>query len=652
MAKKKKRVLEETYELIEKKLREFSADYFHKLHCRNDDDLFSVMATRYMVLPEEENDEDAVLAAGRGLVDGSNDLGIDTILFGADDEGNYCMYLGQGKHYHSSRTAEKDEIRSIIDKACDGAFHMLQMLRQKEPLCGNDRVKDVLRHAIDENEGEFESTAIEISAYFSCRGPSTSWIDELADRMCLSLKDKLSAEGIEDPSVKVRAYFRDDLAERIRTVEARHTQFVESGKIEGVGEACYVPGKTNGGESVGITWAASAKSLVDLYRLRESTLFVQNLRFHIRSKLDHEIQNTIRESPETFWAKNNGLTFVAEDARLDGKEMKLERFSIVNGCQTMWNLQKAFDPKGRDFYVPVKIVLVRDAEEARKNSFIKEVAQASNSQKVIKDVDLISVRQEQQALFAAFKLLRVTYLIKRGMKETLKGDDKKRAIELPATRGYALGGILLMPGSARSNPAKLLSRNGNNPLYSSIYSSDASVSDKLAQRFLDLDFAAKRFKEFREEFRKDPNLGNSKFSKNLLRIWENGRTYVFAFIGLAAYVMHGFKDEILSLSSEQERSSRTERLENLSRNSLKKFGGIFSEEARGDQDRLIKELSGYISECLECLCRYFQSRSETDVSNFLKTDDTFWELLDAWYDMGASGINSAIENHKWLFARG
>ena len=38
----------------------------------------------------------------------------------------------------------------------------------------------------------------------------------------------------------------------------------------------------------------------------------------------------------SFWLKNNGITIVCGDFEIDGREVKLRDFSIINGGQTTY----------------------------------------------------------------------------------------------------------------------------------------------------------------------------------------------------------------------------------------------------------------------------------------------------------------------------
>ena len=97
----------------------------------------------------------------------------------------------------------------------------------------------------------------------------------------------------------------------------------------------------------------SALSLQDLQNRRRNGLLGMNLRYYVRQKaVDMGIEETIHNEPENFWYKNNGIVIICDDYKIDGKEIKLWNFSIVNGGQTT-NRIGTIDIE-KDFYLQCK----------------------------------------------------------------------------------------------------------------------------------------------------------------------------------------------------------------------------------------------------------------------------------------------------------
>ena len=128
-----------------------------------------------------------------------------------------------------------------------------------------------------------------------------------------------------------------------------------------------------------------------------TNLLSRNLRYHIAGRdIDKAIAATINNDPDSFWLKNNGITIICDDFDIDGKEVRLRNFSIVNGGQTTYMLHKSPSINSdHDLYLPCKIIRIVGDTEDEKSSFSLSIAKATNSQKAIKPVDLKANSPEQ-----------------------------------------------------------------------------------------------------------------------------------------------------------------------------------------------------------------------------------------------------------------
>ena len=100
-------------------------------------------------------------------------------------------------------------------------------------------------------------------------------------------------------------------------------------------------------------------SLKSLYAQYNNNVLSKNLRYHVPGGgIDKAIEDTIRDYPEDFWFKNNGITIICSSFRLDGKEVKLKDFSIINGGQTTYMIHKSKNVSEElNFYLPCKIII-------------------------------------------------------------------------------------------------------------------------------------------------------------------------------------------------------------------------------------------------------------------------------------------------------
>jgi len=135
--------------------------------------------------------------------------------------------------------------------------------------------------------------------------------------------------------------------------------------------------------------AVLGADLVELYHTHGDALFFENIRDFLgstsgkvvttRSTVNEEIIKTISNEPAKMLARNNGLTFRADEVTIgeDGLA-ELSKAAIVNGCQTTMCLVNCA-PVSDACLVQVKVVKTKDAWD---------IAKAANYQNQVTRVDL------------------------------------------------------------------------------------------------------------------------------------------------------------------------------------------------------------------------------------------------------------------------
>lgn len=210
--------------------------------------------------------------------------------------------------------------------------------------------------------------------------------------------------------------------------------------------------------------AESLKTLYELYGYRG--VFAQNLRYYVKNaKVDDNIIESIQEHSDDFWYFNNGIILICEDYTITGNRITLYKFSIINGGQTTKLIgETEFD---NDFYLQCKIIKNKYSNEDERLEFISSVAEASNTQKPIKDKDLIANRIEQRLLKKQLATAGVYCQIKRGEKV----NKKLYPNAWQNTTNEELGQFLLSfvyqkPGTARGSKQSIC---GNKERYSLLF---------------------------------------------------------------------------------------------------------------------------------------------------------------------------------------
>lgn len=250
-----------------------------------------------------------------------------------------------------------------------------------------------------------------------------------------------------------------------------------------------------------------------------------NLRYYVRQKaVDTGIEKTIHKEPENFWYKNNGILIICDDYKIDGKEIKLWNFSIVNGGQTTNRIGKLDIEK--DFYLQCKVVKSKGNTTQMKDKFALEIAEATNSQKPVKKADLKANTPEQIRLKERLNRCQVYYITKKGDKTPKQYSEPYQTATLEQVGKLGLAAILQMPGSARSNSQRMY----NDEYYYSIFGEDAKegvIADLLKMSYY--------YDKFVKVYIKDKGYDE----KTVLPMMKNGRTFQYACVTFLCKINYG-----------------------------------------------------------------------------------------------------------------
>nr|WP_322623976.1 AIPR family protein [uncultured Flavobacterium sp.] len=136
----------------------------------------------------------------------------------------------------------------------------------------------------------------------------------------------------------------------------------------------------------------------------EYNLLFDNVRGLIaRSKYNENIFSTLRDEPSRFFMYNNGLTMTAKNIISEStnanKKVKIiiEDFQVVNGGQTLRTLHK-FNKQDKDNinkYLSKCELLIRIFKSETHSNVRNKIAEYTNSQNKISNIDLKSLSEEQ-----------------------------------------------------------------------------------------------------------------------------------------------------------------------------------------------------------------------------------------------------------------
>ena len=123
----------------------------------------------------------------------------------------------------------------------------------------------------------------------------------------------------------------------------------------------------------------------------------------VRSKYNDNIFQTLKEEPTKFFMYNNGLTITAndiisEDTNANKKvKINIKDFQVVNGGQTLRTIHRfsQLDKDNITKYLSNCELLLRIFKTSSANNVRNKIAEYTNSQNAISNVDLKSLSEEQ-----------------------------------------------------------------------------------------------------------------------------------------------------------------------------------------------------------------------------------------------------------------
>jgi len=434
------------------------------------------------------------------MPDGANDGGCDAIFINPLDDSNELVVM-QGKFYKKSSLGLqelKDELNKIVDTLTD--------LKNRKIGNLNKEVSAAYFSAESDLEDDF-SVRIDFCTLALPKGA----VLKQMHRACIEREEKTGYH--------IRLLTREDIMRRVVSCET---------SAETVDEYTLTTDKPGNalwyGDSAVVN--ISAQSLQRLYETHQNKVLGRNLRYYIKSgaqakNVDGAIAKTISEEPDNFWYLNNGILIACDDFKLDGTNLRLKNFSIVNGGQTTYKVAKAKD-LSKDFFMQCKVVKTIGSSETERSKFCLKIANSTNAQKPIKQADLRSNEPEQMLLKKKLAALNFYYVTKAGDKPQKKVYKNYQITNLDKVGKAAIAGLLLMPGTSRSGATKMF----EDDFYKAIF------EDSLPNVITDILTLIYYFKDYQRKALAHPEA----LSDDQLPVVKNGEKYYIACVGFLAKV--------------------------------------------------------------------------------------------------------------------
>lgn len=589
-----------SYEFIAEKIRAMK-DTYPSLRSKSDAHVFSALCVKSnfyknpaLILSEAELDDI--------IVDGQYDGGVDFLLSDPNTEGA-DLVIGQSKFYAA---IQYDDVLNAMIKM---ALFYKDMVRGQY-----EQVNATVQHRFMTLQSDVGDES-KIHFVFYTSAPQAGI---RRDRIEKKFREQFT--GISN--IEVSILFADDIVDEIKESESRRPT-VEAGKIR-IDEHDNYLLYGDGAAVVNV----SAYSIKQLYAQHNTNLLARNLRYHVAGRdIDNAIKETITKDPDSFWLKNNGITIICDDFEIDGKEVKLKNFSIVNGGQTTYLLHKSTNISSEnDLYLPCKIIKIIGNTEDEKNRFTLSIAKATNSQKAIKPVDLKANSPEQIRFSQAMREVGIFYQTKRGETVPRMYREPYLNTDLVEIGKLCLAGIFQVPCLSRAKPSSLYQEKYYEPIFNGNLSQIAKLCKELL--YIDHYFRTVYQKNFDRENNTHPN------ASTRISLAHNARTICVAFVAFASR----YRQENISVqdlapifgpsSSESILDALYETFRDLGQ--LQYFIPPQVFDNKEQYDKILSKLfsviieAGITSYSIEC-----RHDSTLTATNYLKKDKNYYDILGA-----------------------
>lgn len=602
-----------SHDFIKEKVKALK-DTYPSLRSKRDEYVFSALCVKAnfyknpALVLNERDFEDII-------VDGQYDGGVDVLLSDPNTEGA-DLIIGQSKYYET--IAYEDVLNAMLKMAL---FYKDMVRGQFEQVNAT-----VQRRFLTLNSEVGEESKIHFVFYTSAPQSGIR-----RDRIEKKFREQFT--GVTN--IEVSILFASDIEDEIKESESRRPT-VETGKIR-IDEADNYLLYGDGAAIVNV----SAYSIKQLYAQHNTNLLSRNLRYHIAGRdIDKAIADTINNDPDSFWLKNNGITIICDDFDIDGKEVRLRNFSIVNGGQTTYMLHKSPSINSdHDLYLPCKIIRIVGDTEDEKSSFSLSIAKATNSQKAIKPVDLKANSPEQVRFAQAMREVGVFYQTKRGEVVPSQFRDPHLNSDLVEIGKLCLAAVFQVPGTSRNKPSALYQPK----YYDPVFNGNQSQIARLCKELLYYDHY------FRTSFQRAFDRENATAPNASVRISfaHNARTICVAFAAFAARYRQGniTDQDLTPLFSSASSDSITDTLYESFRE-LGHMQYFLSPQVFDNKDTCDKVLSKLSNIIIEAgITSYtFESRHDStlNATNYLKRDKNYYEILSSQWQRTVSDLSAVF----------
>ena len=344
-------------------------------------------------------------AIEEGLVDASNDLGIDFI----HSDSGQVLILQSKFHGKGKLGATRDDIQNF--QTC------LKRLSDHRKWKGNSKLAEARSFLNFKNDN--------FVLIFLCMGR----IDNQAKTQSQEPDELDSIEGVEGLSSRTVIEYWDE-----NRIDEEYRATEKIGESTDITSTLYSAPSSGGKKrtpiveietSIGRSYIliAEANQLINIYNKKgvKDNLFSLNIRNYVGDTSSNKgIIKTAKDDPERFFFFNNGISCLARKVnREKDAEITVEGLQVINGAQSVKALRKAMESSES---TQQPLILVRITELTKgygeEGKLREDIIRYNNTQTTIKSVDFRSNDPVQNDLHAQFGKLKkdgknVQYINKR-----------------------------------------------------------------------------------------------------------------------------------------------------------------------------------------------------------------------------------------------
>lgn len=221
----------------------------------------------------------------------------------------------------------------------------------------------------------------------------------------------------------------------------------------------------------------------------------------LKSKFNKNIYDSLKNETSKFFMYNNGLTLTANDIRAEsvnaGKKVRisLKSIQVLNGGQTLRTIHafNAEDSKNIEEYLSNGEILIRVFKTSLDQTLNNKIAEYTNSQNSISNIDLKSLRSEQLQLEQFLDDHNIIYSRKSG--DTGISENKNYDYKISMERfGQVLFSVMGFPEKATNQKKNIFDK-----YYDDVFGGDSLEIEKSPDLI-------KKYFEIKKEYENKKNI--------------------------------------------------------------------------------------------------------------------------------------------------